>query len=194
MLRDMPLGAWIFWIVFLLVLVSVPNFQVRWVFECSNGVFYKTWKRNKKLIRAEWSKGKRLLLLHFWDRRVCSRYRIWYVGYVIYLLQLIFLVISQSIDWNAFFPGKIGFIFSAICTQLFVIQLVCIILWLAGLVWLAYSVVSIVPRHYSQRYSKKMQEERNPVGHAIIWAIFILGNLGMIGSAILNIVEILENL
>ena len=40
-----------------------------------------------------------------------------------------------------------------------------------GLLWLASSVASVIPRHKSQR--KIPRRDRNPMGDVVIWAILI---------------------
>lgn len=194
MLRDMPTLGSVLWLGLIAILILLPYFQVKLVFECYNGVFFKSWGRNKKLISHEWGLGKRILLFHFWDKRVHPRYRVWFVGYLIYIAQIIIMLVFQGMDLSLVVPAAIRGVWEEINLQLFAIQLVCIMLWFIGLVWLAYSVVSVIPRHSQKKSRNNAQEKRGSVGHTILWAILLLGSLGALGLAVLNIVETLENL
>ena len=194
MLRDMPIYGYVFGICLIAISILLPYFQVKLVFECYNGVFFKSSARNKKLISHEWGLGKRILLFHFWDKRVHPRYRVWFVGYLIYIAQIIIMLVFQSMDLSPVVPAAIRGVWEEINSQLFAIQLISILLWFIGLLWLAYSVVSVIPRHSQKKSRNNIQEKRRSVGHIIIWIILILGFLSMLGRAVLNIVETLENL
>lgn len=194
MLRDMPIYGYVFGICLIAISILLPYFQVKLVFECYNGVFFKSSGRNRKLISNEWGRGKRILLFHFWDKRVHPRYRVWFVGYLIYIAQIIIMLVFQGMDLSPVVPAAIRGVWEEINSQLFAIQLVGILLWFIGLLWLAYSVVSVIPRHSQKKSRNNIQEKRRSVGHIIIWIILILGFLSMLGRAVLNIVETLENL
>ena len=194
MLRDMPIYGYVFGICLIAISILLPYFQVKLVFECYNGVFFKSSGRNRKLISHEWGLGKRVLLFHFWDKRVHPRYRVWFVGYLIYIAQIIIMLVFQSMDLSPVVPAAIRGVWEKINSQLFAIQLISILLWFIGLLWLAYSVVSVIPRHSQKKSRNNIQEKRRSVGHIIIWIILILGFLSMLGRAVLNIVETLENL
>ena len=194
MLRDMPIYGYVFGICLIAILILLPYFQVTLVFECYNGVFFKSSGRNKKMISHEWGLGKRILLFHFWDKRVHPRYRVWFVGYLIYIAQIIFMLVFQSMDLSLVVPAAIRGVWEEINSQLFAIQLIGILLWFIGLLCLAYSVVSVIPRHSQKKSRNNVHEKRSSAGHAIIWVILLLGYIGMLGLAVLNIVEILERL
>ena len=194
MLRDMPIYGYVFGICLIAISILLPYFQVKLVFECYNGVFFKSSGRNRKLISNEWGRGKRILLFHFWDKRVHPRYRVWFVGYLIYIAQIIIMLVFQGMDLSPVVPAASRGVWEEINSQLFAIQLVGILLWFIGLLWLAYSVVSVIPRHSQKKSRNNIQEKRRSVGHIIIWIILILGFLSMLGRAVLNIVETLENL
>jgi hypothetical protein len=194
MLRDMPIYGYVFGICLIAISILLPYFQVKLVFECYNGVFFKSSGRNRKLISREWGLGKRILLFHFWDKRVHPRYRVWFVGYLIYIAQIIVMLVFQSMDLSLVVPAAIRGVWEEINSQLFAIQLIGILLWFIGLLCLAYSVVSVIPRHSQKKSRNNVHEKRSSAGHAIIWVILLLGYIGMLGLAVLNIVEILERL
>lgn len=194
MLRDMPIYGYVFGICLIAISILLPYFQVKLVFECYNGVFFKSSGRNRKLISREWGLGKRILLFHFWDKRVHPRYRVWFVGYLIYIAQIIVMLVFQSMDLSLVVPAAIRGVWEEINSQLFAIQLIGILLWFIGLLCLAYSVVSVIPRHSQKKSRNNVHEKRSAAGHAIIWVILLLGYIGMLGLAVLNIVEILERL
>ena len=93
----MPPIGWFMSTLLCILLIGVPYLWVVLCFSIYNGVFFKTAKRNAKLIRAEWSRSRRVLLLHFWDKRVCSRYRVWYVCYLLYLVHILLTVGTQLV-------------------------------------------------------------------------------------------------
>ncbi len=191
MLRGMPWYGCIFWSLLMLMAVLIPYVWTKAVFISRNGLFFKSWNRNAKSIRAEWSASKRIFLLHFWDKRVCSRYRVWFVFYAVYLVLIILLNVSQSINPESLFPPQIIPALPDIMEQVFVIQLTVLMGYLIFLLIFVNSVYSVVPPHKS---TKDREAERTPIGRLIIAVIFFFGCMMFITEAILNIIVILEKM
>ena len=191
----MPMIGWIMSIPLCALLMLVPYFWATMTFSIYNGLFFKTANRNAKLIRAEWSRGKRILLLHFWDRRVCSRYRVWYIGYVLYVVHIVLtigtVVVIHTPSLSSAIPSRL----LAILEPLFLVQLAWFLGWFLGLLCLASSVSSIIPRHRSERRSKSASADaRTSVGTVVIWVILIGWILLSCVWGIGEIVDILESL
>ena len=193
MLGEMPTLGWLICISFFVILVSLPYFHVTFNFVAYNGLFFKTWKRNMKEIKKEWSIGRRLMLLHFWDKRICSKYRIWFVCYVSYLTTILLCFIAQIIVLNLKPSSKIVTTLFAIRMPLFGIILAIIVLWFAGLIILANSTASSICRQHSKKTGKILSTEFHPqAGRIILFLIFVLVFLMFIGFGFWEISLILR--
>ena len=193
MLHGMPWYGYILWSLFMIIMVLFPYFMIQATFVSHNGLFYKSWKRNTKAIREEWSRSKRVFLLHFWDRRVSSLYRKWFVFYAIYLILLFFLNVSQSINLQSFSPPEIIPVLPDIMEQVLAIQLSVLLFSFIYLLMLLYHISTAVPRHKSSYMPEKERKWHNtPVGRLIITVEWSLVCILFIVSAIQNIFDILE--
>ena len=167
----MPPIGWFMSTLLCILLIGVPYLWVVLCFSIYNGVFFKTANRNAKLIRAEWNRSRRVLLLHFWDKRVCSRYRVWYVCYLLYLVHILLTVGNQLVLRTPSLSATLPPALVAVADPLLGMQTACMLAGFVGLLWLASSVASVIPRHKSQR--KIPRRDRNPIGDVVIWAILI---------------------
>ena len=193
MLRDMHLLGYILWSLFMIIMVLLPYFLIQATFVSHNGIFHKSWNRNTKAIREEWNRGKRIFLLHFWDRRVSSLYREWFVFYTIYLVLLILLNVSQSINLQSFFPPKMIPVLPDIMEQVLAIQLSVLLFGFIYLLLLLHPICTAVPPHKSNYTPEKARKWHNtPVGRLIITVEWSLVCLLFIVNAIQNIFDILE--
>ena len=193
MLRDMHLLGYILWSLFMIIMVLLPYFLIQATFVSHNGIFHKSWNRNTKAIREEWNRGKRIFLLHFWDRRVSSLYRKWFVFYTIYLVLLILLNVSQSINLQSFFPPKMIPVLPDIMEQVLAIQLSVLLFGFNYLLLLLYPIYTAVPCHKSSNKPEKERKWQNtPVGRLIITVSWAFVCTLFIINAIQNIFDILE--
>ena len=167
----MPPIGWFMSTLLCILLIGVPYLWVVLCFSIYNGVFFKTANRNAKLIRAEWNRSRRVLLLHFWDKRVCSRYRVWYVCYLLYLVHILLTVGTQLVLRTPSLSATRPPALVAVADPLLGMQAACLLAGFVGLLWLASSVASVIPWHKSQR--KIPRGDRNPMGDVVIWAILI---------------------